>query len=317
MSLNHVILGLLKKEPLTGYELKKIIQGTPFMYWSGNNNQIYKAFVELLEEGYVSKEVAHQDGAPSKNIYTLTKDGDEAFKEWMLSVTDTPSFRKQFLMKLSLSETFSRDELETMVNQYMDTVRMQKIFSDRELDKSYFRESASIQSGKIMDLIKENILSFYEQELSWAETVREHLKTLPGKESTKEEIYPEKGSEHMEDSMKLIVFEKNNLRYLHLSTNGQVLGKKEDGLDLISLCGEHDTHGVLLEAEKLSEDFTQLRTGVAGEILQKLSNYRVRLAVVVSENQDYPSRFKEMIKELHKGDTFRLFTALEDAKNWI
>ena len=317
MSLKHVILGLLNKEPLTGYELKKIIQGTPFMYWSGNNNQIYKAFVDLLEEGYVTKEVSHQEGAPSKNIYTLTQDGEKAFKEWMLSVTDTPSFRNQFLMKLSLSDAFSREELENMVNQYMDTVRMQKILSDRELDKNYCRESSAKQGGKIMDLIRENVLSFYEQELSWAEKVRDHLHTLPDNETTKEEIHPEKGFDNMEDSMKITVLEKNNQRYLHLSNKGQVLGKKEDGLDLISLCGEHDTQGVLLEAAKLSDDFTQLRTGVAGEILQKLSNYRVRLAVVVSENQEYPSRFMEMIKELHKGDTFRLSTSLEDAKNWI
>ncbi|EDK32634.1 Conserved hypothetical protein [Clostridium kluyveri DSM 555] len=61
MSLNHVILGLLNGEPLTGYEIKKIIQNTPFMYWSENNNQIYKAFVELLDEGFVTKKVQHQD----------------------------------------------------------------------------------------------------------------------------------------------------------------------------------------------------------------------------------------------------------------
>lgn len=47
MALNHVILGLLNREPATGYELKKIIQNTLFMYWSGNNNQIYKACAAL------------------------------------------------------------------------------------------------------------------------------------------------------------------------------------------------------------------------------------------------------------------------------
>ena len=77
MSLNHVILGLLNREPLTGYEIKKILQSTPFMYWSGNNNQVYKAFAELLDEGFVTKEVQHQQGLPTKNIYTITEEGQK------------------------------------------------------------------------------------------------------------------------------------------------------------------------------------------------------------------------------------------------
>ncbi len=61
MSINHAILGILSCRSVTGYDLKKIIQESPFMPWSGNNNQIYKALVEILEEGFVTHEVRHQE----------------------------------------------------------------------------------------------------------------------------------------------------------------------------------------------------------------------------------------------------------------
>lgn len=66
MSINFAILGILSSKSLTGYELKKIIQESPFMYWSGNNNQIYKALAEMLATGLVTNEVQQQEGSPSK-----------------------------------------------------------------------------------------------------------------------------------------------------------------------------------------------------------------------------------------------------------
>ncbi|MCG1013246.1 PadR family transcriptional regulator [Tepidanaerobacter sp. GT38] len=72
MSISLAILGLLSYKPMSGYDLKKIIQDSSFMYWSGNNNQIYKALSELRDKGFVTNEVIHQDGAPTKKIYKIT-----------------------------------------------------------------------------------------------------------------------------------------------------------------------------------------------------------------------------------------------------
>ena len=43
MIIDYAILGLLSWKPLTGYDVKRVMQDSPFLYWSGNNNQIYKA----------------------------------------------------------------------------------------------------------------------------------------------------------------------------------------------------------------------------------------------------------------------------------
>lgn len=69
---------------------KKMIEDSSFMHWSGNNNQIYKSLVQLLEDGWVTHEVQHQESSPSKKIYTITDKGLAELRNWL---TRPPSFR--------------------------------------------------------------------------------------------------------------------------------------------------------------------------------------------------------------------------------
>lgn len=313
MSLNYVILGLLNREPLTGYELKKIIQNTPFMYWSGNNNQIYKAFVELLDEGFVTKEVQHQDGSPSKNIYTITDDGLHEFKSWLLSVTDVPAFKKQFLIKLALANQLKRGDLENMLASYADVVKMQAVLSERELDKCYFAEQEPSDKVLFLDLIRENIQSFYSGELEWVQKVKEFIAGLPD-EMTEAVIQKEKIE--VESTMNYQIMESEGKRYLYLTSRDSLIHSEQDARDIVSLCIEHDTNAVLLDGDSLSDDFVKLRTGLAGAVLQKFGNY-IKVAVTIKSGQNFPVRFQELVSELSTRNTFRIFTNLEDAVSWL
>lgn len=317
MSLNHVILGLLKRESLTGYEIKKIIQNTPFMYWSGNNNQIYKAFVELLDEGFVTKEVRHQDGSPSKKIYTITDDGLSEFNNWLLSVTDVPVSRKQFLIKLALANRLKRDDLENMLTSYIDVVNMQAILSEREIDQCYFAEQESYSEYLFEDLIRENVLSFYSSELAWIQKVKEFIMGLPDERNiTKEAIIPKEKKE-VESTMNYKINEIQGKRYLYITSSGSLIHREQDALDIISLCAEYDTNTVVLDGDILSDKFIRLRTGLAGAVLQKFENYNIKAAVTMKGIQNFPERFQEMISEHSTGNTFRIFSNLDDAVSWL
>ena len=94
MSIKYAILGILSWKPVTGYELKKIFEDCSFMYWSGNNNQIYKALTKMHDEALVTSEVIHQDSSPSKKIYTITEEGLEELKDWVLSSPEAPEVKK-------------------------------------------------------------------------------------------------------------------------------------------------------------------------------------------------------------------------------
>lgn len=316
MSLNHVILGLLKREPLTGYEIKKIIQNTPFMYWSGNNNQVYKALAELLDEKYVTKEVQHQDGSPSKNIYTITDDGLNELKSWLISVTDEPVFKKQILIKLALANQLNRSDLESMLASYADAVKMQAVLSEKELDKCYFAEQEPSGRVSFINLIRENILSFYSNELEWIRKVKEFIAELPDEKRISMDDIVQKENDEVGSTMNYQVIENKGKKYLHITSSDPLIQSEQEAHDIISLCVEYDTDAVLLEGDRFSDDFVKLRTGLAGAALQKFGNY-IKVAAAIKGEQNFPVRFREMVFELNTKNTFRIFTNLEDALSWL
>jgi PadR family transcriptional regulator, regulatory protein AphA len=85
----------------------------------------------------------------------------------------------------------------------------------------------------------------------------------------------------------------------------------------IQLMSDHDTGLLMIHGEVLSEDFFKLSTGVAGAMLQKLVNYQVRTAVIISDELASRGRFGEMVLESNKGSHFRFFSTKEEAENWL
>ena len=60
---------------------------------------------------------------------------------------------------------------------------------------------------------------------------------------------------------------------------------------------------IALPAERLDPDFFRLRTGVAGEFLQKCANYRLRLAVLgdISEQVAASDALRDLVRESNRG----------------
>lgn len=98
----------------------------------------------------------------------------------------------------------------------------------------------------------------------------------------------------------------------------RLLNTTEDVVDIIGLCFEHRVRSVLLYAENLTERFFDLSSGEAGAILQKFRNYRIRLAVVASQDGIHQSNmFREMVTEESQGDDFRIFDDRVSAEAWL
>jgi hypothetical protein len=79
-----------------------------------------------------------------------------------------------------------------------------------------------------------------------------------------------------------------------------------------------DTHALLVEAQHFPPEFFDLKTGFAGELLQKLENYGIRVAAVFPTEDGYTQRFREFLGEARRrGSTFRAFSARDDAERWL
>lgn len=175
MSIKFAILGLLSWKPSTGYELKKIFETSTTMYWSGNNNQIYKSLVQLLEEGSVTNETLHQESAPSKKIYSITEKGMTELKTWASSDVETPEFKKPFLIQLAWADLLSDEDLDALLTKYEKEINIQLLYQQEKIKRGIPSPARSVREIFLWNKISENLLSSYRTELEWVQGIRSEL----------------------------------------------------------------------------------------------------------------------------------------------
>lgn len=95
------------------------------------------------------------------------------------------------------------------------------------------------------------------------------------------------------------------------------LSRVSEATDLVSACAEQNTNRLLLDASVLPPSFFELHTCFAGEFLQKLQNYHLRTAVVISPAIDYGARFSEYLLEARRARFSRFFLSREEALVWL
>jgi hypothetical protein len=95
------------------------------------------------------------------------------------------------------------------------------------------------------------------------------------------------------------------------------LRNEADALDLVAACGENETHRLMIHAGNLSHDFFDLSTRVAGEILLKFYNYRIKAAAVLTPELVERGKFKDFVLETNRGRDFRVFYDRAAAESWL
>jgi hypothetical protein len=85
--------------------------------------------------------------------------------------------------------------------------------------------------------------------------------------------------------------------------DGPVIAGDREVLDVIGDAFGHGAELVAVPVSRLSEDFFVLRTRVAGEIVQKFVNYRLRLAIVgdISAYVARSDALRDFVYEANRG----------------
>ncbi|MER3483820.1 MAG: DUF4180 domain-containing protein [Meiothermus sp.] len=75
--------------------------------------------------------------------------------------------------------------------------------------------------------------------------------------------------------------------------------------------------GLILTEGDLSPEFFNLRTGLAGEVFQKFTNYKIPVALVIPDLKAYGERFNELAYEHKTHPLIRFVSSLTEAKEWL
>jgi len=67
--------------------------------------------------------------------------------------------------------------------------------------------------------------------------------------------------------------------------------------DLVGACNERDVWNVLFDEGALRPEFFDLSSGFAGDIVQKLVNYGIRVGAVVPDVTAYSEAFRDFARE--------------------
>jgi DNA-binding PadR family transcriptional regulator len=187
MSIETAILGLLSLHPLTGYELKKVFEGSVTLHWSGNNNQIYRTLVALHRQHLVSMEVQNQDKGPSRKRYTITAQGLDELRQRVLSAPEMPQLRHPFLVQLAWADALAGEELDALLARYEEEALAQLAMLRAKLqpgrapspaNRGEYIDASRARTPRealIWDAIQRNWRAFYEREAAWAQALRQDL----------------------------------------------------------------------------------------------------------------------------------------------
>lgn len=113
------------------------------------------------------------------------------------------------------------------------------------------------------------------------------------------------------------IVENNNIKYLEFKNGGEKLSSEKSGLEVVNSCFETGIKQIMLHEEMISPVFFDLKTGLAGFVLQKFINYHIKAALVMKDDSKLIGRFKEMADESNKRDEFKVFLNKDDAEKWI
>ena len=113
--------------------------------------------------------------------------------------------------------------------------------------------------------------------------------------------------------MKMEFREIDNTGIIEVIADGIVINNLEDGTDLIGNVYYQGYEKIIISMDNLTPDFFDLKTKLAGEILQKFSNYRVRLVILGDFSKVESKSLQDFIRESNNGKLVNFLGSKEEA----
>ncbi|GAA4907706.1 PadR family transcriptional regulator [Stackebrandtia albiflava] len=116
MSLRHAILGLLSIQPMSGYELKKVVDESVGHFWSADQSQIYRTLAALVEDGLATRRTVVQEERPNLHLHSPTDLGLAELDSWLTSPLPSQPAREPFLARLFFADRMPPERIRELLD---------------------------------------------------------------------------------------------------------------------------------------------------------------------------------------------------------
>src|ERR1700694_2832842 len=119
VSLRHALLGVIKDQPLTGYDLVRHFQGTVGFLWSAPQSQIYPELRRMEAEGLIEAVIAPRGLRAQKRIYSVTEDGMAELRRWATDFIPLPAQRDPIHLKAAFFDLAPLDSVREQLRAHI------------------------------------------------------------------------------------------------------------------------------------------------------------------------------------------------------
>ena len=90
-TIDFIVLGMLKKQPLSAYDIQKLVEYRNISKWVKiSTPSIYKKVIQLEEKGLLQSVLVRENNMPEKAVYSLTANGEQEFERLMEELSAQP-----------------------------------------------------------------------------------------------------------------------------------------------------------------------------------------------------------------------------------
>jgi hypothetical protein len=114
--------------------------------------------------------------------------------------------------------------------------------------------------------------------------------------------------------MKIEISQINGVEIAEITSEEILIHEVQDALDIMADCGYQGSTKIILQEKNILPAFFDLKTGIAGEILQKFSTYQVQLAIVGNFSNHTSKSLNDFIFESNKYGRISFVSSIEEAK---
>jgi len=115
----RVILGMLGFWPMSGYEIKSLVDNSTRFFWAASYGQIYPELRRLAEAGLIEGE-AQAQGSRKRTVYSLTEAGRAALAHWHAGKAEIQEMRDETMLKIFFADAVGEGATESALEAKRD-----------------------------------------------------------------------------------------------------------------------------------------------------------------------------------------------------
>ena len=166
MSLKYGVMGLLKEEPLHGYEVKNRFEAMLGGTWEVNIGQVYTTLQRLERDGLVRP--VGERGDRGKLLYELSEQGRKALDDWLARPESGPQeLREEIYVKLLLAARVANGNLRPLLS------RQKRAYLQRLRDLNQLEERARRDGRTDLARLVRGALLHTEADIKWIDELSE------------------------------------------------------------------------------------------------------------------------------------------------